>query len=60
MEKLSDIPTSQTNRSVPFSVGLMTVVSKFLWLIGFFRLTKEDRLAAGICADVEETQIEKS
>ena len=49
MEIRSDKSLSEINRPVSFSVGLMAVLSIFLWLIGFFRLSKEDRLAVGIC-----------
>ncbi len=49
MEIRSDQPTAEINQPVSFSVRLMNVLSMFLWLIGFNKLTDEDRLAAGIC-----------
>ncbi len=49
MEIRSDQPTTEINQPVSFSVRLMNLLGMFLWLIGFNRLTKEDRLAAGIC-----------
>ena len=54
MEILADKTESKINQPVPFSVRLISMLSIVLWLIGFLRLTQEERLAAGINADVEK------
>jgi hypothetical protein len=51
MEIRSEKATVVKRRPVSFSVRLMYVLGMFLWLIGFNRLTKDDRLAAGICVN---------
>ena len=56
MEIRSEKPTPKINRLLSFSVGLTKVLGMFLWLIGFFRLTKEDRLAVGICMRGEDQE----
>jgi hypothetical protein len=44
----SDNYISSANQPGPFSAVLHTVLGIVRWLIGFFTLTEEDRLAAGI------------
>jgi hypothetical protein len=48
MDPLSDQSTSDANQSLPFSAALPAVRSIARWLTGFFTLTDEERLAAGI------------
>ena len=54
MEIRSEKPMAEINQPVYLSVKLMAVLSMFLWLVGFIRLTKEDRLTVGICMRGEE------
>ena len=48
MDNLSDKYISNVNRPGPFSAVLHSVLGIARWLIGFFALTEEDRLKAGI------------
>ena len=48
MEIHSGKSTSKTNLLLSLSVGLKGLLSVVLWIIGFFRLSKEDQFAAGI------------
>ncbi len=51
MDISTDKHNSDLNHSSPFSALLHTVLSIGRWLIGFFALTKEDRLKAGVYLD---------
>ena len=44
----SDKYISNLNQPGPFSAVLRAVMGILRWLIGFFTLTEEDRLTAGI------------
>lgn len=44
----SDNYISNVNQPAPLSAVLHTVLGIVRWLIGFFTLSEEDRLAAGI------------
>ncbi len=44
----SDKYISNVNQLGPFSAVLRTVLGIVRWLFGFFKLTEEDRLTAGI------------
>jgi hypothetical protein len=48
MDIQADKFKSDTNRLGPFSAVLQTGLGIVRWLIGFFTLTEEDRLKAGI------------
>ena len=48
MDTLPDQNTSNVNQPRSFSVGLPAVRDIARWLTGFFTLTDEERLAAGI------------
>ncbi len=47
-DSLSEINTANRNQTRPFSAVLPTVMGIFRGLSGFFTLTEEERLAAGI------------
>ena len=50
----SDKYISNLNQPGPFSAVLRAVMGILRWLIGFFTLTEEDRLTAGIYVGGEE------
>lgn len=54
MNILSKINISIENRPRHFSAVLHTSLGIVRWLIQFFTVTEEDRLAAGCCLDYEE------
>lgn len=51
MDTLSDKYDSNSYRPNPFSIVLNTILGFVRWLAGFFMLTEEDKLAAGISVD---------
>jgi hypothetical protein len=54
MNILSKINISVVNRPSQVSVMLRTTLGIVRWLIEFFKVTEEDRLAAGSYLDYEE------
>jgi len=54
MDISADNYKSDINRPNIFSTVLQTLLGTVRWLVGFFTLTEEDRILAGIYLDSKE------
>jgi hypothetical protein len=56
MDNLSDRNVTNGSRTTPFATILQAVLGFVRWLTGFFTLTEEERLKAGINVNDKDSQ----
>jgi hypothetical protein len=53
MQAFPNRPISKISKPSSLTIGLKSIFGMFVSWVGFFKLTKEERLAAGICVKGE-------